>query len=43
LHIYGYKPQAPENRENLALNVSKERNVFVAERFLSDIVRDYGK
>lgn len=27
----------------LALTISKERNTFVAERFLLDIVRDYGK
>ena len=27
----------------LALTICKERNMFVAERFLSDIVRDYGK
>jgi putative transposase len=33
----------PENRQILALSISKERNMFVAERFLSDIVRNYGK
>jgi putative transposase len=33
----------PENRQILALSISKERNTFVAERFLSDIVRNYGK
>ena len=36
----------PENRQILALfqlRISKERNMFVAERFLSDIVREYGK
>lgn len=33
----------PENKQILALTISKERNMFVAERFLSDIVRDYGK
>lgn len=33
----------PENRQILALTISKERNMSVAERFLSDIVRDYGK
>lgn len=32
-----------ENKQILALTISKERNMFVAERFLSDIVRDYGK
>ena len=33
----------PENREILALNVSKKRNMFVAERVLSGLVRVYGK
>jgi putative transposase len=33
----------PENKQILALSISKERNTFVAERFLSNIVRDYGK
>jgi putative transposase len=32
----------PENKQILALYVSKERNMFVAERFLSDIVHNYG-
>jgi len=31
-----------KSKEILALTISKERNMFVAERFLSDIVRDYG-
>ncbi|HET6591114.1 MAG TPA: DDE-type integrase/transposase/recombinase [Candidatus Nitrosocosmicus sp.] len=33
----------PENRQILAVSVSKERNMFVAERFLSNVVRRYGK
>ncbi len=33
----------PKNREILALDISKERNMFVAERFLSDIVKEQGK
>ena len=33
----------PENRQILAVSVSKERNMFVAERFLSNVVRHYGK
>lgn len=33
----------PENREILALSISKERNMFVAERFLLTVVKDYGK
>ena len=32
----------PKNREILALTISKERNMFIAERFLSGVVRDYG-
>jgi len=32
----------PENREILSLSISKERNMFVAERFLSNIVSEYG-
>jgi putative transposase len=33
----------PKNRQILAQSISQERNMFVAERFLSGIVRDYGK
>ncbi len=33
----------PENKEILRLSISKERNMFVAERFLSHIVEEYGK
>jgi len=32
----------PENRQILAVSISKERNMFVAERFLSNLVKDYG-
>ena len=32
----------PENKHILALTISKERNMIVAERFLSNIIRDYG-
>jgi putative transposase len=32
----------PENKHILALTISKERNMIVAERFLSNIVIDYG-
>ena len=31
------------NRQILAVTVSKERNMFIAERFLSNIVKEYGK
>jgi transposase-like protein len=33
----------PENKHFLALSISKERNMFVAERFLSEISHIYGK
>ena len=31
-----------ENKQILAVTVSRERNMLIAERFLSDIVRNYG-
>ena len=33
----------PENKQILALTISKERNMFVAERFLSSLVKVHGK
>ena len=33
----------PENRQILALSISKERNMFVAERCLSGLVKVHGK
>ncbi|MDN5847630.1 MAG: hypothetical protein L0H53_15305 [Candidatus Nitrosocosmicus sp.] len=33
----------PENSQILALSISKERNTFVAERFLSGLIKTYGK
>ena len=33
----------PENTQILVVTVSRERNMLIAERFLSDIVRNYGK
>ncbi|MGD9534126.1 MAG: DDE-type integrase/transposase/recombinase [Candidatus Nitrosocosmicus sp.] len=33
----------PENRQILALTISKERNMFVAERFLYDLIKMHGK
>ena len=33
----------PENRQILAVTISKERNMLIAERFLSNVVRHYGK
>ena len=33
----------PENRQILALSISIERNMLIAERFLSNVIRHYGK
>ena len=33
----------PNNKEILAVDISKERNMFVAERFLSHVSDKYGK
>jgi putative transposase len=33
----------PENREILAQRISKERNMLIAERFISNLVRIHGK
>lgn len=33
----------PKNRQILALYISKDRNMFVAERFLSGLVKIHGK
>ena len=33
----------PKNKEILALTVSKERNMFVAERFIAGLVKTHGK
>ena len=33
----------PQNREILTVNISKERNILIAERFISDIVKVYGE
>ena len=33
----------PESKEVLRLNISKERNMFVAERFLSSVIKEYGE
>ena len=33
----------PESKEVLRLNISKERNMFVAKRLLSNVVKEYGE
>ena len=42
-YIWLWVATEPKNREILALSISKERNMFVAERFLLTIVKGYGK
>ena len=32
----------PENRQILALSISKERNMLIAERFIGDLVKNHG-
>jgi putative transposase len=32
----------PKDKEILSINISKERNMFVAERFLSNLLEEYG-
>ena len=33
----------PENRNILTLSISKERNILIAERFISDLAMVHGK
>ena len=33
----------PKDKVILALNISKERNMFVAERFIAGLVKEHGK
>ncbi|MER5176205.1 MAG: DDE-type integrase/transposase/recombinase [Candidatus Nitrosocosmicus sp.] len=33
----------PIDKEILAIDISKERNMFVAERFISNVIKEYGK
>jgi putative transposase len=33
----------PKDKEILSITISKERNMFVAERFLSNLLKKYGK
>ena len=42
-YIWLWVATEPKNREILALSISKERNMFVAEKLYSSIVKDYGK
>jgi len=43
-NMSGYGLQSiQKNRQILALSISKERHMFVAERFIFDLVKVYGK
>jgi putative transposase len=42
-YIWLWMAIEPENKQILALSISKERNMFVAERFLSGLVKIHGK
>ncbi len=42
-HIWLWIAIEPENKEILALTIIKERNMFVAERFLSGLIKIHGK
>jgi putative transposase len=33
----------PIDKENLSINISKKRNMFVVERFISKVIKEYGK
>ena len=33
----------PKDKEILSFDISKERNMFIAERFLSHIIKEYGE
>ena len=33
----------PIDKEILSINISKERNMFVVERFISNVIKEYGK
>jgi putative transposase len=35
--------EPPIDKEILSFDISKERNVFVVERFLSNVIKEYGK
>ena len=40
---YGYPSKMNDNREILQISISKERNMFVAERFILNLVKRYGE
>ncbi|MEJ7642009.1 MAG: DDE-type integrase/transposase/recombinase [Candidatus Nitrosocosmicus sp.] len=42
-HTWLWVAIEPKNRQILALNMSKERNMFVVERFLSGLLEEHGE
>ncbi len=42
-YIWIWVVTEPENRLILAQNITQDRHMFVAERFMSDLVKSYGK
>jgi putative transposase len=42
-YIWLWVAIGPENRQILALDMSKERNMLIAERFITGLVRNHGK
>ncbi len=42
-HIWVWVAIEPKDKEIVGISISKEQNMFVAERFISDVVEEYGK
>ncbi len=42
-YVWLWVAMEPKNKQILTLSIYRERNIFVAERFLLAIVKDYGK
>ncbi|MDP8906071.1 MAG: DDE-type integrase/transposase/recombinase [Thermoproteota archaeon] len=42
-YLWPWVAAEPKNRQILAVSISKERNMLIAERFLSGLVRVHGK
>jgi putative transposase len=42
-YIWLWVANEPKTKQILALSISKERNMFVAERFISGLVQNHGK
>ena len=42
-YIWVWVAIEPENKEILGMSISKEQNMFIAERFISDVIEKYGE